>query len=86
MSAQRFRKRPGIIEAMQRDGTRARDFEIGEWMRASEPLSDWYGGYCEMAAAPDGWIIRDVDGVFYPYRADAFETSYEPAPIPEGQP
>lgn len=82
MTAQRFRKKPVVIEAMQ-----FTDFESGE------RITSWSEGYArlagnvllcatlegEMLASLDDWIIRGLVGEFYPCKPDIFEQTYEPA-------
>ena len=74
-----YRKKPVTIEAVQFDGTmasvdgfltverlvRGRTMEI-------KTLEGW------MHAAPGDWIIKGVQGEFYPVREDIFLATYEP--------
>ena len=81
--AERFRKKPVVIEAVQWDGNNyaeLRDF-IGDSL--DEAWST--GGYCfintpggRMNAYVGDWIIRGVAGEFYPCKQDIFEATYEP--------
>lgn len=79
-----FRKRPVVIEAMRltpEDGG-----EVWEWAN-SKPT---YGpdGQCtglaiftlegRMQADFGDWIIKGVQGEFYPCKPDIFEATYEP--------
>ena len=76
----RFRKKPVVIEAVRFDGT----------MTSIEPLnipdcSQELGSKTlqiptlegEMTAQPGDWIIRGVNGEFYPCKPDIFEKTYE---------
>lgn len=91
MSVQRFRKRPVVIEAMQFDGTKESVNQVlgwigsngGEARRAgSEP--PFYAILIKtlegtMTANPGDWIIRGVQGEFYPCKSGIFEATYDPA-------
>jgi hypothetical protein len=87
-----FRKKPVEIEAVQMTGTeqsamKALDFigdrnlgavfavphkETDEWIVVIETLEG------AMSASPGDWIIRGVQGEFYPCKPDIFEATYEP--------
>jgi len=78
----KFRKRPVVIEAIQFDGTN--EFALGKWMGlgvvqknldGSMPIETLEG---TMSAAPGYWIIRGVQGEFYPCKPDIFAATYEP--------
>ena len=89
---QRFTKRPVTIEAIQydeHDPTPAiewiRDNDGSAWLEtriatASRPaviaIETLEG---TMNAQPGDWIIRGVQGEFYPCKPDIFEATYEPA-------
>ncbi|BDZ40801.1 hypothetical protein GCM10025865_01000 [Paraoerskovia sediminicola] len=67
---QKFRKKPVIIEAMQWDGT----------PEGATPIINWIletGERSAMRATPGDWIIRGVQGEFYPCKPDIFEATYE---------
>lgn len=88
MTAQRFRKKPVEIEAMQLT-------EDSDW----EAIAAWCGGRLQNRAVVPGtdpntvllidtlegtmegwdgdWIIRGVQGEFYPCKPDIFESTYE---------
>ena len=88
-----YRKRPVEIEAMQWDGTPEVAFEIVGWICTSgghafegdAVYADGSTGPAifidtlegQMSAAPGHWIIRGVEGEFYPCRADIFAATYE---------
>lgn len=84
----KFRKRPVVIEAMP-----ASDLEaVQDWVEngggvvelvypanSDRPTS----GYVEtlegyMHFGPQDWIIKGVEGEFYPVRGDIFAKTYEP--------
>jgi hypothetical protein len=84
MSAQRFRKKPVEIEAMQfteEDGA-----AVWEWAD-SKPMKNAFGEVIglriytlegDMKAEFGDWIIRGVKGEFYPCKPDIFAATYEP--------
>jgi hypothetical protein len=87
-----FRKKPVVIEAMEWKGdTDELDRFLGlNWGRAdakdvpwehpdAEEVVIWNSAEGIWIPAPlDHWIIRGVQGEFYPCRADIFEQTYEP--------
>ena len=81
---QKFVKKPVVIEAYQFDGNiRSIDnfpiSEVGKFKVSSEN-----GQYCltiptlegDMKALPGDWIIKGVNGEYYPCKPDVFEKSY----------
>lgn len=114
MTAQRFRKKPVEIEAMQYGTTPADAHALTSWMDAnlcpglvgdaldpdglrypyrfegddSTPSRGWYidpadGALMirtlegDMRTRPGDYVIRGVQGEFYPCRADIFAATYE---------
>lgn len=88
----KFRKKPVVIEAMQLDGANRED--IFKWASSLTPLghavpvvpkSNAIGQMLvhtlegTMTANPGDWIIRGVQGEFYPCKPDIFEQTYEVA-------
>lgn len=86
----KFRKKPVVIEAIQYNGKN--DFEINQWTNGVsitspvlEPTDDDpIGAYLQiktlegiMIAAIGDWIIKGVNGEFYPCKPDIFEKTYE---------
>lgn len=78
----KFRKKPVVIEAIQFDGTN--EFTLGKWMGlgvvqkssdGSLPIETLEG---TLSAAPGDWIIKGVQGEFYPCKPDIFAATYEP--------
>jgi hypothetical protein len=79
----RYRKKPVVIEA--------RHFDPGRDYDDACAVVAWCGGTatdegCDIAtlegtmtAVPGDWIIRGVQGEFYPCKPDIFEQTYEPA-------
>jgi len=86
-----FRKKPIVIEARQWDGSLERANDIIEWAggevgpigcavvgeRAEDAFVVTLEG--EMSISPGDWIIRGVQGEFYPCKPDIFEMTYEVA-------
>jgi hypothetical protein len=81
----RYRKKPVVIDAHQWNGD---DAALDAWLDALgvEDGSGLYGkndSVCiethegTMTASPGDWIIRGVQGEFYPCKPDIFEATYE---------
>jgi hypothetical protein len=82
---ERFRKRPVVVEAMQWDGV-----SKGTVRNFVGPQVDLTFGYDDrawmniqtlegpMTARAGDWIIKGVQGEFYPCKPDIFEATYEP--------
>lgn len=77
-----YRKKPVVIEAMQWDGTREGWVEITQWADDVWFIVD---GAIEiktlegtMRVDPSDWVIRGVQGEFYPCKPDIFDATYEP--------
>ena len=88
--AQKFRKKPVVIEAMQVPSNESLDFS--EWVEKTMELEEWMGDINAtlsrtgihiptpegvMTASPSDWIIRGVKGEYYPCKPDIFEATYE---------
>lgn len=54
------------------DGVRVVDLEV-------RTLEDGYDGRAKHVASPGDWVIRGVQGEFYPCKPDIFEQTYEAA-------
>ena len=84
-AAQKFRKKPVVIEAMQYGPQTCA--AICAWLGYPHIIYD--GEPCgvgelliqtlegEMVARPGDWIIRGIRGEFYPCKPDIFEATYE---------
>lgn len=83
----KFRKKPIEIEAMRFDGIDSY-LDIVEWAKASGKTDADAFAYRTpimliptlegtMAANPGDWIIRGIQGEFYPCKSDIFADSYE---------
>lgn len=81
--ANKYRKKPVVIEAMQYDGKNA--LAILEWAKWGEVNEDVLGGLEIPApegtttAKPGDWVIRGIDGNFYACPSATFDATYEPA-------
>ena len=78
----KFRKKPVEIEAVQYTGDNGR--EIGEFVGYADRnesnqfvISTLEGKMC---ANPGDWIIKGVQGEFYPCKPDIFAATYDPTP------
>lgn len=83
-----WRKKPVVIEAMQYQPDRIN--AIWDWAGAGNvygPVEDDQSAYIttlegRMEARPGDWIIRGVQGEFYPCKPGIFEATYETAEEP----
>ena len=103
MMSETFRKKPVEIEAMQFDGTAESATPIIDWILTGEHAAHFTSMACagdvppwgisintlegSMLAGRGDWIIRGVQGEFYPCKSDIFEATYERVdsnePLPE---
>lgn len=76
----KYRKKPVVIEAVQ--FTRVNDPEVKDFLK----VDDWYYSHNmihiptlegTMEASIGDWIIKGVQGEFYPCKPDIFEATYE---------
>lgn len=90
----KFRKKPVEIEAMQFDGSFDSYMQIVEWARSHDALNINVREFGEeesdhthlvvhtlegaMRAESGDWIIRGVQGEFYPCKPDIFDATYQP--------
>lgn len=79
--AQKFRKKPVVIEAVQWDGTEQAAVQItafvGIHIMGNGPNFNIQTLEGSMMVSPGDWIIRGVKGEFYPCRDDIFQLTYE---------
>lgn len=80
-NVQKYRKKPVVIEAMQFTDEGAA-LEILEWIggdsyAANDETLRIPTLEGEMTAQYDDWIIRGVQGEFYPCKPNIFEATYE---------
>lgn len=92
-SPQTYRKRPVVIAAMQFDGSAESAGAIigwaGEAPVENETSHVFFNEIAKTLVIPTlegdhragagDWIIRGVQGEFYPCKPDIFEATYEPA-------
>jgi hypothetical protein len=86
--ARKYRKRPVLIEAMKWDGTATGATPIIDWILSGDGTARYDGDGPASVLAIDtlegtmaGWsgdyIIKGVQGEFYPCKPDIFEATYE---------
>jgi hypothetical protein len=90
----KFRKKPVEVEAIQSTGTPESNRGIIDWTRGSETSAymdeHTQRGHCLSINTLEGamwvdkgdWIIKGVNGEFYPCKPDIFEKTYEAADTP----
>ena len=88
--AERFRKKPIEVEAMLFDGLNG--WAVARWMRSGFlargmwPEEEHPDGVVvhtlegDMAAHVGDWIVKGVEGEFYPVKGSIFHATYEPTP------
>lgn len=89
----KYRKKPVVIEAVQftESSTPGRGYEVAAWcggrfntdVKPSDHTDVRYSISIPtlegvMTANEGDWIIRGVQGEFYPCKPDIFEATYEP--------
>jgi hypothetical protein len=86
VTAARYRKKPVEVEAMRfQDFGTIRSGEIADWCGGHyDNAGDGRPGWIEidtlegvMRANSGDWIIRGVQGEFYPCKPDIFDATYE---------
>lgn len=82
----RFRKKPVVIDAVRFDGSARSSNLILEWIGTNGQQARNFRGKLiidtlegSMSADMGDWIIRGVQGEFYPCKPDIFTATYEPA-------
>jgi len=81
---QKFRKKPVVIEAVQYDGANSVEiekFSEGSIVKSGGKSDEMHVTTLEglVYAVTGDWIIKGVNGEFYPCKPDIFEKTYEPA-------
>lgn len=83
----KFRKKPVVIEAQQLTGDSL--FDLMRWINSNDGKTKEWGWDDDdryliistlegnMKAQAGDWIIRGVQGEFYPCKSDIFEATYE---------
>lgn len=84
MSVGRYRKKPVVVEALRYvPGETCQD--VAAFMGVEHHEADCYDDAewiistleGEMVASPGDWVIKGVQGEFYPCKPDIFEATYE---------
>lgn len=87
----KYRKKPVVIEAVRFNGSSTDIGAIQNWMDGGECPCYPRVSTCDlrtleietlegtMTAKPGDYIIKGVNGEFYPCKPDIFEATYEPA-------
>jgi hypothetical protein len=77
----KFRKKPVVIEAIQYDGINSADIHEFGGECILEPVGENYLEIStlegKMKAMPRDYIIKGVNGEFYPCKPDIFEKTYD---------
>lgn len=85
----RFVKKPVEVEAVQWDGTSPSTEVVVPWIVGNGGQARYLEESLtirittlegDMDAQPGDWIIRGVQGEFYPCKPDIFTATYDPAP------
>ena len=81
---QKFRKKPVVIEAVQYDGANSveiENFSEGAIVKNGGKSDEMHVTTLEglVYAVTGDWIIKGVNGEFYPCKPDIFDKTYEPA-------
>jgi hypothetical protein len=78
----KYRKKPVVIEAVQFKGRNSADIHEFCGDKVLEPVGEEYLEIVtlegNMRATPGDFIIKGVNGEFYPCKPDIFEKTYEP--------
>lgn len=82
MKPGKFRKKPVVIEAMYFDGSYQCGKAILAWADETVYRGDLVGLTIKtlegvMHVSPGDWVIKGVQGEFYPCKADIFAATYE---------
>lgn len=84
----KYRKKPVVIEAIQLEDDLRQHIEVHRWINGNGGVSDIspFSTYItirtlegDMRADLGDWIIRGVNGEFYPCKPDIFAKTYEEA-------
>ena len=91
-----YRKKPVTIEARQHDGSYKSANDLVSWIGAGSVwhsvVSDTAEKTCSikiatlegiMTASPDDFIIKGINGEFYPCKPEIFGKSYDFAEVPD---
>ena len=84
-----FRKKPVVVEAVQFDGSSTSIVAIRKWIsgkiyaKPSVATRDRRSMLIHtlegiMEVRPGDWVIKGIEGEFYPCKPDIFDKTYEP--------
>lgn len=87
---QRFVKRPVEVEAMQLKNNQQSQADILNWITSHGGRAEEYGAglliYVSSMGVdrvtPGGWVIRGIEGEFYPCSEGVFEATYDAVTTP----
>lgn len=94
----KFRKKPVVIEAIQYTGNNGLEINMFAPVAIQSPVleptdDNPTGAYIQiqtlegcMIGRVDDWVIKGVNGEFYPCKPDIFAKTYEPAETPPTEP
>lgn len=84
-NVKQYRKKPVVVEAIQWLGSepsfaKIKEFVGSKWEPGPMGTRSFYIVTLEgdMLAQENDWIIKGVQGEFYPCKPDIFEATYEP--------
>jgi len=79
----KFRKKPVVIEAVQYARHQMEALRIfcptARWTQDGQVSIQTLEG--SMIVSDEDWVIKGVDGEFYPCKPDIFEQTYEPVSL-----
>ncbi len=91
MEAGRYRKKPVVIDAMRWDGGPEEATIVIDWVIEFEGTARYHEATDDVSESiyvdtldatavlsPGDWMVRGVQGEFYPCKPDIFESTYEP--------
>lgn len=90
MTPKKYRKKPVVIEALQFDGTETSAYDLIDWIdqdaAGNDAVYDPYDNSVGiktlegvMSVLPGDYVIRGVQGEFYPVKPEIFTATYEEA-------
>ena len=78
---EKYRKKPVVIEAVQWTGENIREvLDFMEWRNVAHDATSGLTIHTlegNLYASPGDWIIKGVQGEFYPCKPEIFEKTYE---------
>ena len=78
---EKYRKKPVVVEAVQWTGENIKEvLDFMNWRNAAHDVASGLTIHTlegNLYASPGDWIIKGVQGEFYPCKPDIFEKTYE---------